>query len=87
MKQRRQTEWQINLIDECGDIVDCMHEDTKKAAMNYAECWCGKNGCNRVVVEKSVWYWKEDDEGNMITDCEREYVGVEFDLVDGKWVN
>ena len=86
MKNSRQTEWQINLIDEHGEIVDCMHEDTKKAAMNFAEGWCGKNGCNRVVVEKSVWYWEEDDNGNQY-DHERDYVGVEFDLVDGEWIN
>jgi hypothetical protein len=85
MKQRQQTEWQINLIDEHGDIVDCMHENTKKAAMNYAEGWCGKDGHNRVVVEKSVWHWQEDNDGNQY-DCARDYVGVEFDLINGKWV-
>ena len=39
-----------------------------------------------MVVEKSVWYWEEDDNGNQY-DHERDYVGVEFDLVDGEWIN
>lgn len=84
MKNRRQTEWQINLIDEHGDIVDTTHEDTKKAAINYAEGWCGKDGCNKVLVEKTVWYWKEDDDGDQY-DCERDYVGAGHYLVDGEW--
>ena len=84
MKNRRQTEWQINLIDEHGDIVDTTHEDTKKAAMNYAEGWCGKDGCNKVLIEKTIWYWKEDEDGNQCA-CERDYVGAGHYLVDGEW--
>ena len=84
MKNRRQTEWKISLIDEHGDIVDTTHEDTKKAAMNYAEGWCGKDGCNKVLVEKTIWYWKEDDDGDQ-HDCERDFVGAGHYLVDGEW--
>ena len=84
MKNRRKTEWKISLIDEHGDIVDTTHEDTKKAAMNYAEGWCGKDGCNKVLVEKTIWYWKEDDDGDR-HDCEGDFVCAGHYLVDGEW--